>query len=132
MIEKAKQNYFLKAGKTLASPGIPIKTYWSLINIVLNKAKIPTFVTDLTEKAQLFNDYFILQCTTIDTGSAIPEHIPVTSTLINTFAISEEKILQIILSLIPNKAHDWDEISVRMIKLSDAALVAPLKIIFTN
>ena len=68
----------------------------------------------------------------IDTGSAIPEHIPVTSTLINTFAISEEKILQIIRSLNPNKAHGWDEISVRMIKLSDAALVAPLKIIFTN
>ena len=141
MIEEAKWNYFLKAGKTLASPGTPSKTYWSLINTVLNKAKVPIipplldnglFVTDFTEKAQLFNDYFMLQCTTIDTGSAIPEHIPVTSTLINTFAISEEKILQIIRSLNPNKAHGWDEISVRMIKLSDTALVAPLKIIFTN
>ena len=89
-------------------------------------------MTDFTEKAQLFSDYFILQCTTIDTGSAIPENIPVTFTLKNTFAISEEKILQIIRSLNPNKAHGWDEISVRMIKLSDAALVAPLKIIFTN
>ena len=141
LIEEAIEKYFLKAEKTLASPGTPIKTYWSLINTILNKAKILTipplldnglFVTDFTEKAQLFNDYFILQCTTIDTGSAIPEHIPVTFTLKNTFAISEEKILQIIRSLNPNKAHGWDEISVRMIKLSDAALVAPLKIIFTN
>ena len=47
-------------------------------------------------------------------------------------AISEEKILAIIRSLNPNKAHDWDEISIRMIKLSDASLVTPLKIIFTN
>ena len=47
-------------------------------------------------------------------------------------AISEEKILAIIRSLNPNKAHDWNEISIRMIKLSDVSLVTPLKIIFTN
>ena len=40
--------------------------------------------------------------------------------------------MNIIRSLNPNKAHGWDEISVRMIKLSDAALVTPLKIIFIN
>ena len=112
-----------------------------MINTVLNKAKIPIipplledglFVTDFTQKAQLFNDYFILQFTTIDTGSKVPENIPVTCTLINDFAISDEKILRIIRSLNANKAHCWDEISVRMIKLSDVALVVPLKIIFTN
>ena len=62
------------------------------------------FVTDLTEKAQIFNDYFILQCTTIDTGSEIPQDAPATTTLINDFVISEEKILNIIRSLNPNKA----------------------------
>ena len=141
MIEEAKRDYFLKAGKTLARPGTPSKTYWSLINTVLNKAKIPIippllenglFVTDFTQKAQLFNNYFILQCTTIDTGSEIPENIPVSGTLIEDFAISDEKILRIIRSLNPNKVHGWDEISVRMITLSDAALVVPLDIIFTN
>ena len=73
----------------------------------------------VSEKAQLFNNYFILQCTTIDTGSVIPEHNPLNSTLIDTFVISEEKILNIIRALNPNKAHGWDEISARMIKLSD-------------
>ena len=52
--------------------------------------------------------------------------------MISDFAISDEKILNILRSLNPNKAHGWDEISVRMIKLSDDALVLPLKIIFTN
>ena len=141
MIEDAKRNYFLKAGETLANPGTARKTYWSLINTVLNKAKIPIippllenelFITDFTEKAQLFNEYFILQCTTIDTGSQIPQHDPVTTSLINEFTISEEKILNIIRALNINKAHGWDELSVRMIKLSDAALILPLKIIFTN
>ena len=90
------------------------------------------FVTDFAEKAQIFNDYFILQCTTIDTGSEIPQDAPVTTNLITDFVISEEKILNIIRSLNPNKAHGWDEISVRMIKLSDDALVLPLKTIFIN
>ena len=141
LIEEAKRNYFFKAGKTLANPGTSSKTYWTLVNTVLNKAKIPMippllenglFVTDFTEKAQIFNDFFILQCTTIDTGSEIPQDIPLTTTLINDFAISDEKILNILRSLNPNKAHGWDEISVRMIKLSSDALVLPLKIIFTN
>ena len=57
------------------------KAYWSLINKVLDKAKIPVIppplendilVLDFKTKAQIFNDYFIFQCTTIDTGSEIP------------------------------------------------------------
>ena len=82
--------------------------------------------------AQLFNEYFILQCTTIDAGSQIPQHDPVTTTLIDEFSISEDKILNVIRSLNSNKAHGWDEVSVRMINLSDAALILPLEIIFSN
>ena len=52
--------------------------------------------------------------------------------MINDFNISEEKILNIIRSLNPNKAHGWDEISIRIIKISDVSLLTPLKIIFTN
>ena len=52
--------------------------------------------------------------------------------MICDFEISEQKILNVIRSLNPNKAHSWDEISIRMIKLSDNSLVTPLKIIFTN
>ena len=36
------------------------------------------------------------------------------------------------ISLNPNKAHGWDEISLGMLNLSDKSLVTPLKIIFTN
>ena len=64
--------------------------------------------------------------------SESPQDAPATTTLINDFVISEEKIINIIRSLNPNKAHGWDAISVRMIKLSDVSLVLPLKITFTN
>ena len=52
--------------------------------------------------------------------------------MICDFEISEEKILNVIRSLNPNKAHGWDKISIRMIKLSDKVLVTPLKIVLTN
>ena len=87
---------------------------------------------DFTEKAQISNDYFILQCTTIDTGSNMPQNIPVDATLLTDFHVSDENILKIIGSLNPNKAHGWDEISVRMIKVCDSALVVPLKITFMS
>ena len=69
---------------------------------------------------------------TIDTGSELPHDAPAPTSLINEFLIPDEKILNITRSLNPNKARGWDEISVRMIKLSDAALVTPLRIIFTS
>ena len=90
------------------------------------------FVSDASEKTQIFNDYFLLQGTTIDTGSVIPPTVPIPTSLISDFPISDEKTLNIIRSLNTNKAHGWDGISGRMIKLNDAALVTPLKIIFEN
>ena len=41
LIEEAKQNYLRKTGQALANPETSSKTYWSLTNAVLNKAKIP-------------------------------------------------------------------------------------------
>ena len=75
-------------------------------------------ITDFTEKSHLFN-----QCTTIDTGCQIPQHDPVTTTLIDEITVSERKILNIIRSLKIDKADCWDQISVRMIRLSDATLI---------
>ena len=141
LIENTKRNYFLKAGNILANPGTSNKKYWSLINTVLNKAKIPIippvlenrlFFFDFSKKAQIFNDYFLLQFTMIDTGSRIPLNFPTPSSLVSVFPVSDEKILNFIRSLNPNKAHGWDGISVRMIKLNDTDLITPLKIIFTN
>ena len=85
---------------------------------------------DFASKAEIFNDYFIQQCTTIDTGSELPStSIPNTS-LLNGFSNSDEKILNIIRSLDSNKAHGWDDISVRMIKMCDDILLLPIILIF--
>ena len=52
--------------------------------------------------------------------------------MINDLVISKKKTLAIIRSLNPDEVHGWDEISIRMIKLSESSLVTPLKIILTN
>ena len=54
------------------------------------------FVTDATQNAQVFNDRFIPQCTTIKNGSKIPDHTSINPTRIDSIVISKEKILKII------------------------------------
>ena len=141
MIEDAKQEYLMKIGQTLSNPNTGQKTYWSLINEILNKVKIPIippllendiFVLDFTTKAEIFNDYFILQCIVIDAGSAVPNNVLFHAPPLSNFHISDEKLLRIIRSLNPNKAHGWDDNSVRIMKISDEALVVPLRLIFEN
>ena len=141
LIEDAKEKYFMKIGRTLSNPETGKKLYWSLINKILNKAKIPLIppliendilVLGFTAKAELFTDYFIQQCTTIDTRSELPlTPVPITS-LLTGFSISDEKILNIIRSLNPNKAHGWDNISVQMIKICNDALFLPLRLILES
>ena len=119
MIENAKKSYLLNVGKSLAQK-TSTRAYWSLINKVLNKNKVPSippllengiFVTDFSEKAQLFNDYFARQCSTIDTGSVIPTLTPKTTTVIADINISDEGILSIIRSLNPSKEKPVKKLS---------------------
>ena len=82
--------------------------------------------------AEIVIKYSIQHCTTIDTGSKIPENITPSTPPLTEFTISDEKIILIIRSLNPNKAHGWDDVSIRMIKLCDDVLLLPLKLIFEN
>ena len=60
IIQDPEKNYFRKAVQSLANPGIFGKSYWTLINALVNKAKIPIipallenelFVTDSTRES---------------------------------------------------------------------------------
>ena len=41
LIEDAKQKYLISIGRTLSNPNTGRKTYWSIVNKLLNKTKIP-------------------------------------------------------------------------------------------
>ena len=45
---------------------------------------------------------------------------------------NEDEILKIIRALNPHKAHGYDDISIRMIKICDKSLLKPLIILFKN
>ena len=85
------------------------------------------------EKANLFNDYFSKQRTTIDNNSAIPANTSfVTEERLPTFEICLGDIVKIIRSLDPNKTHRHDEITIRMIKMCASSIAKPLAILFMN
>ena len=46
--------------------------------------------------------------------------------------IDPSKVLKIVHSLDPNKAHVWDSLSISMIKICDAEIVIPLCLIYEN
>ena len=75
----------MNIGHALSNSNFGSKKYWSLINKALNKPKlllIPPllengfFILDFEKKAQIFNDYLILQCRTLETGDHIHEVMP--------------------------------------------------------
>ena len=55
-----------------------------------------------------------------------------TASSLELITISGSDILETNRSLDINKAHDHDDISVRMMKICDDAIVEPLKMLFVN
>ena len=51
---------------------------------------------------------------------------------LSSLNIIEDDILKIVRALNSNKAHGHDEISVRMIKICDEALLKPFSLIYKN
>ncbi len=141
-IKAAKENYFVELGNILNDPNTGPKKYWSTLNKLIHKhklTKIPpirnannNLVTDVSEKANVFNTFFASQCALIDNGSVLPFSVQAPNHHLNTINFNEAKILAFIRALDVNKAHGWDEISIRMIKICDESLLKPLMNIFQH
>ena len=116
------------------------KAYWFLLKSFLNNKKIPiippilhnnAFVTDFRKKAELFNSYFTNQCTLINSNNTLPVTVQYwTDKRRSSFDFSEDDILKVIQKLDPNKSHDHDSISIRMIKICGKSTCKPLRKIF--
>ena len=118
------------------------KAYWAILKSFTNWKKIPVIpplhindqlVTNFNKKANNFNKYFSNQCSVIDNSSKLPtDQAPYTTSLLSSIDIKESDILNILKSLDANKAHGHDDISIRMLKLSQKSILKPLKLIFEN
>ena len=139
LIAKAKENYFLTLGRKLSDPSQDVKAYWKILNRVLNKKKtlsIPpllengTLVTNMEKQADILNDYFAQHCSTITNSSTLPNFQSTCNALLHSIAIDPERVTKLIHALGITKSHGYDDISISMIKICDAAIVEPLCLSF--
>ena len=85
-------------------------------------------ISNFSEKANLFNKCFTSQCTPLENNSSLPPFGLKTEKSLSSLESSETDIFAIIKNLDPNKSHDWDNLSINMIKLCDNAIAYPLTI----
>ena len=141
LVEDSQEKYLVNQGVKLSDIKTSISTYWAVIKTCMNKIKIPAippllynnaFVTDFQKKADLFNEHFAKQCTLLNTGSTLPVFVSLTDAKILNVTFDNNDISDIISNLDSNKAHGWDGISIRMIKICGDSIIGPLSIIFKN
>ena len=114
LIRIAKTSYFYSLGEKLNDLMIGPKKYWSILNKFMNRRKISSippikngavFVTDISEKASLFNDFFSDQCKLINTPSSLPEFKYCTNHRLESITFLPEDVLNLILNLNSNHSH---------------------------
>ena len=132
-IRSSKEKLYYKLSTKLANPSTSSKTYWSILKTFINGKKIPIippllvndkFITNFLEKANLFNEFFSKQCQPLQNNSTLPKSNTYhTENRLNDITFDNEKLLKIIQSLDANKAHRYDSISTRMLKLSSPLMM---------
>ena len=91
------------------------------------------FVNHTKTKADIFNNFFAEQCTPSKNDSKRPSNqIYLTQSKSVSLDFNEDEVLKIIRSLNIHKAHGYDDISIRMIKICDKSLLKPLISLFKN
>ena len=128
-------------GNRVNDPNTPQKSYWKIINRVMNKCRAPKippllinnrFILDCREKAKLLNDYFSQQCKPIINNSVLSNFSFLTNKRMDQITMRNDEIIALIRNINPNKATGSDGISGQMLLLCDDSVILPLKIIFSN
>ena len=140
-IQSAKLAYLDNLGKDLNESKSTSKNYWKIIHRVMNKTRAPkippildkgTFILNCADKAKLFNEFFAKQCTLLLNDSILPDFHYITDKRLDYVSFSDNDIVSIIRKLNPNKASGSDGISGQMLKICDASVALPLRIIYKN
>ena len=140
-VEAAKLSYLTNMGNKVNDSGTSQRSYWKIINRMMNKCRAPKippilinnqFILNCSEKAKHFNDFFSQQCKLIINSSVLPNPNLLTDRKIDHITIENDEIISLIRNLDPNKATGSDGISGQMLLLCDDSVILPLNIIFRN
>ena len=138
-IAEAKVSYHKSIEEKLCTSSTGCNLFWTVINRLIDKKKncnIPpllennVFISSFKEKASIFNEYFASQCNPLNNGSTLPFFFKNTMSSLRHIDVDGKFISTIINNLNPNKAHGYDDISVRMLKIVSDEVSIPLKLIF--
>ena len=80
----------------------------------------------------MFNNYFSSQCVRIKSDSKLRNFSYKTEKIVTSFDIKNDDILLIIKNLNVHEAHEWDQLSIRMIKTCGDSITFPLTLIFKS
>ena len=81
-------------------------------------------------KVELFNILFAKQCTLIDNTSEIPITLNIKATkTLSSIPVTRVDIAKIIKIFDPNKAHEHDIISIRVLKLYGDSVLRPIELL---
>ena len=87
-------------------------------------------MSNFQTKDDLYNDFFVEQCSIYDNGSTLPASYTRSNQTLDFIDIDDHKILRAIRTLNPNKAHGCDNISIRILEICDDSIVLPLHLFF--
>ena len=140
-VQTAKVTYTRHLGNKLNGTNISPKSYWKIINRVINKCRAPLvppllvnniFVLNCSEKVNHFIDFFSKQCKLVVNSSVLHPLNVITEKRLDHITILDGEILPLIRNLNPNKATGSDGIFGHMLLLCDESVVLPLQIIFQS
>ena len=139
-METAKLSYLTNLANKVNNPGTSQKSYWKIINRVMNKCRAPKilpllvnnlFILNCREKARYFNDYFSQQCKPVINNSVLPILRFLTNKRIDHVPIENDEIISLVRNINPNMATGSDGISGQMLLLCDESVTLP-QIIFKS
>ena len=122
-------------------PNTSQKSYWKIINRVMNKCRVPkippllvnnVFISNCRDETNDVIDFFSKQCRPITNCSSLPIFKFLTDKRIDQISIRRDEIICLVRNLNPNKASGSDGILGQMLLLCDDYVGMPLKIIFEN
>ena len=119
----------------------PLKPTSLTLNRFLSNKNLPIIppilvddrvVSNFAKKTELFNSYFASQYTPVTNKSQLPSLEFKTGKKIEKITFTDDDIHLIIKNLNIDKAYEWVNISIRMIKLCGKSIARPLSLIFQS
>ena len=147
MIKHAKEKFYnnLEYSITNINSNNP-RQYWKTVKMLLKEKRVCEYIpplciesssnnsyyfTDL-EKANCLNGYFVSISTIDDHEIPLPNFTEKTDATLTNLQVQDQEIIDILTSLIVNKASGPDEISHRMLKETRFSICVPLRILFNK